>query len=270
MRSMLIVSAILISAFVQASSAQVDQADTTGMPRIVVTLPDGVAPETVMIHYLLLESDGRGVGASVKTQEGVRQYVINTAAEGYTALQAKLVAYAPGCQTMSWELNLNDHDANEQFVCNALLTKRIRGYLTPSEIPASLVPGLEVKLDIVGELEADWICNFFMRANSATPEGIGGSCLVPSIRLGRVGTLDPTDRGFFELTIPDFTRDPSYDASFVDSAKNYGLMIIVLRDRTTGRPLASIVPSDAPVQGLVVKREYNDPLVFTIRHPSDQ
>jgi len=271
MRPMLIVSTILVSAFVQASSAQADPAATTTIPRIVVTLPDGIAPETVMIRYLFFAPDGRGAGAAVKTQEGVRQYVISTAVEGHAAVRAKLVAYAPGCQTMRWELQMNSQDASEQFVCDALQTTSIRGFLAPSDIPASLVPERDVKLDIFGELEADWICNFFMQVNSATPKGVGGgSCMVPSIRLGRVGILDPADNGFFEFTIPDFTHDPAYEAGLLDSVKAFGWLEILLRDRTTGRPLASIVPSDDNERGLEIKRQYGDPLVFTIRHPSGQ
>ena len=265
MRPSLIVSAILISAFNQVSFAQADHAATTKVPRIVVTLPESVASETMTIRYLLFVPDGRAVGAAVKTQEGVQQYVIDTTIEGTPAVRVKLVAYAPGCQTMRWELDMNGHDANEQFVCDPLSTKSIRGFLAPSEIPASLVPQ-DVKLDIFGELEADWICNYFMRVSSATSQGLAGSCMVPSIRLGKLGVFDPADDGFFEFTIPDFARDRSYEAGISPNA--FGWMIISLHDHVTGRPRTSIVPTGDPGRGLEIKPEYPDPLVFTIWHPA--
>ena len=149
---------------------------------------------------------------------------------------------------------------------HALATRRIRGFLPPSEIPASLDPK-RVELDIYGELEADWICGFFMRGSKGLPLGISGSCLVPSIRLGMVGVLNPTDSGFFELVLPDFASDPSYQSDFVASAKSYGWMIITLRDPATHRTLASIVPTDNSEHRLEVKLDYSDPLVFTTWHP---
>ena len=37
-----------------------------------------------------------------------------------------------------------------------------------------------------------------------------GSCLGSAIPLGTVGQLDPARKGIFEMTIPDFTRDPVF------------------------------------------------------------
>jgi len=60
-----------------------------------------------------------------------------------------------------------------------------------------------MKIDVVGDLDADWICSFFLQPT-------GGSCLGSDVPLGILGTVDPADKGKFELTIPDFGRDPAF------------------------------------------------------------
>jgi hypothetical protein len=64
--------------------------------------------------------------------------------------------------------------------------------------------------------------------------------------LGSVGELDPENGGAFEITLPDFTRDPLYKgAGDFPRFGNFGTIQLVLLDRAIGRSLASIKPEIA-------------------------
>ena len=151
----------------------------------------------------------------------------------------------------------------EQFVCEALPTRTVHGFVTPAEIPPSIVPG-EKKLDIVGELEADWMCDFFLRQSEGASVGFVGSCLVPSVPLGCVGELDIANEGAFEITIPDFARDPLFKGSAEGSDGVFGTIILAIRDKKVGRTLGAITVVSAPGSGLRVESDYADPIAFAI------
>ena len=100
------------------------------------------------------------------------------------AEQAKVVIYAPGCQFKSYSLDLTSgSDVAVLFECHSLPTKSIHGFLAPSEIPSSMV-ATEKKLDIVGELEPDWVCDFFLTTQYKGAVIVADSCLGSSILLG--------------------------------------------------------------------------------------
>ena len=80
-----------------------------------------------------------------------------------------------------------------------------------------------------------------------------------SIALGIVGVIDPAKHGDFAITIPDFSRDPSY-SSYSGSGRNYGL--IKLRLMGEGWNLGTIVPLEGLEPGLKIESEYPDTVVF--------
>ncbi len=228
-------------------------------PRILVQLPANVRSDAVWIRYLLT---GAGTtGDTVKAKPNTQQYVIYRRSDQ----QAKIVMYAPGCQFKIYVLAADGpSEVFVPFVCDPLPTRTVIGFLPPSQIPRSIF-STEKKLRIVGELEGDWICDLFLRQQHGAATIIGGSCLTPSVPLGAVGELDPAEGGAFQMTIPDFTRDPVYQGSAeVTRLGRFGVIEFLLEDETVGRALTAIKPVDSgPESGLNVQEQYSEPVQFT-------
>src|SRR3984885_15043241 len=91
--------------------------------KITVSLPDNIPSETVTIRYLLIGTDGTGASGSVKPEAGVRSYTIEAVVDEGPAQQAKLVMYAPGCQSKSLKLDLQGSVVEQSFECDQLPTK---------------------------------------------------------------------------------------------------------------------------------------------------
>jgi len=119
-------------------------------------------------------------------------------------------------------------------------------------------------VDIAAYEDGDWVCRFFFQPRPEATIIQSGSCLGSEIPLGTVGEIDPARGGNFEITLPDFTRDPVFD-KFGEHGK-FGVIDLALREKKIGRVLATIKPEDGPDRGLNVQDEYREPLTFTTGH----
>jgi hypothetical protein len=137
--------------------------------------------------------------------------------------------------------------------------RTIHGFLSPNEIPTNTYLA-EKKLDVTGYLDGDWVCRFLLQQRHGATIIEAGSCLSSGIPLGTVGQIDPAQDGAFEITFPDFTRDPVFD-KFVRGGK-FGVIQLALKEKKIGRTLATITATDAPEFGLNVQAEYRDPVIF--------
>jgi hypothetical protein len=170
----------------------------------------------------------------------------------------KIVLYSPGCEFKVFDLNLvGDSDVEKRFQCDPLPVKKLHAFIPVIEIPRTLYSAVDKRVDVVGELEAQWICSFFLQPR-------GGSCLGSGVPLGTLGTISPADGGKFEITIPDFSRDPEFKSSSQRQG-DINVIEMLLRDLRVGVALGAIQPKDStsPIRGLKVQAEYPDPLVFT-------
>ena len=232
-------------------------------PRILIELPDNLPSDAVWIRYLL---SGPGSRAAVaKREPNLRHYDIDAMIGGTPAQHAKIVVYAPGCQFKAYNIDLDGtSDISEHFECNSLPTKTVHGFLPPAQIPSSIFPA-EKTLAISGELEPDWVCDFFLQQRRGAAVIMAGSCLGAGIPLGRVGDLDPANGGAFEITIPDFTGDPLFKGTDeIPRGGNFGVIELVIQDKRIGRVLGAIKPENAgPESGLNVQNEYPEPVKFT-------
>jgi hypothetical protein len=242
--------------------AQDISATAAPVPRILIELPDNIPSDAVWIRYVLT-GPGSG-GAVVRPEPNRKRYVIDARIEGKPAQHAKIVAYAPGCQFKTYTIDFDGApDVSKRFECDPLLRKTVHGFLPPAQRPSSI--SAEKKLEISGELEPDWVCNFLLEQRQGTAIVRAGSCLSAPIPLGSVGELDPENGGAFEITIPDFTRDLLYKgAGDFSRFSNFGTIQLVVRDKKIGRSLASIKPEIAgPDSDLKVQSEYTNPVKFT-------
>jgi hypothetical protein len=98
------------------------------------------------------------------------------------------------------------------------------------------------QLEIFADLETGWMRDFLYGPSEHNEENIS---------LKTVGVIDPARNGDFEITVPDFSRDPSF-ASYAASGRNYGLIKLRLYDANSGMNLGTIVPLDGLEPGLKV------------------
>jgi len=241
----------------EASTAQV-------APQIIINLPDNIPPEVVWVRYTLYGPEGSGGrigrGDTLEAESNSRHY-ISARFGGAPARHAKVVIYAPGCQFATYDLDLGSgSDITEQFQCDPLPTKTVHGFLRPREIPTNTYLA-EKKLDIAGYLDGNWVCDFFFQRRRESTIIEAGSCLGSDIPLDMVGQLDPARKGIFEMTIPDFARDPVF-GNFATRGK-FGVIELAVKEKRIGRGLATIKADDGSELGLNVQVEYRNPVIFT-------
>jgi hypothetical protein len=231
-------------------------------PRIILDVPDDVN----WVRYSLSGSVGAGaIIAIIKVEPNLRQYVIDAMIGDTPAQQAKIVMYAPGCQFDVYNLDLaGTSDTSVQFECRHLPTEIVHGFLPPTQIPLNAYT-TEKNLEIVGELEDSWVCDYFLQSQRGSTTIMTGSCLESSVPLGIVGEIDPAGGGSFDITIPDFTLDPVFKGiGDIPRVGEFGVIKLALRAKNFPRVLETIMTEDAPgVRGLSVQTEYRNPVKFT-------
>jgi hypothetical protein len=224
-------------------------ASEPSVPRIGILLDPTVHSESVDIRYKMVGDFGVYY-SFVRPQQAVRRYLIPASLENKPAREMTVVVYATGCQfqAFQFDLTVSEPPVNRQFECQPLSTVGLTGYMDPRELPS------DRPLAIVAELEADWLCALFQLMD----------CLVPSIKLGQVGSID-AGRDNFEVSIPDFFADPVVNAVVSATADpgRVGTLILVLRNKF-GQTVAAIRPKESTPENpqITVQREYQSLILF--------
>lgn len=213
------------------------------LPRIAFTWLHGRTPQDVTYKWA---SDGGCAGT------GGDPFILGGLCAGGLIRHAKVAIYAPGCESMKFDLDLPSSETTKTIECSPLPNKTLRGFIPPDRIPrVPLDGGLVLReLQVSAYLETGWRNDFLDGPREHNEE---------SIALGIVGVIDPAKHGDFEITIPDFSRDPSY-SSYSGSGRNHGL--IKLRLMGEGCNLGTIVPLEGLEPGLTIESEYPDTVVF--------
>jgi hypothetical protein len=223
-------------------------------PRVTINLPDNVPANAVWIRYALYGKNGGRIerGDTLKLAPAVRHFdVVASLGE-----EARIVVYAPGCRFAVYDVTI-EADVVEQFRCEPLPTKTVHGFINPKEIPSNAFSAGK-RLDVTGYFTADWVCDLFLQPRRGDNIG-GGSCLGSGMRLGTIGQLDPVDGGKFDITMPDFTRDPVFEKF----PKHFGVIQLSLKEKHIDRTMVAIKAADTPESGLNIQSLYRDPVVFT-------
>lgn len=214
-------------------------------PLVSISLPTGVASETVQIVYQMTGPFG-GYGGYVKPQRDLRSYQIEASAEGRPAESIKILVYAAGCDFQTFDVSLSrDSPVRKQFACDVLPEVTLRG-----QLPAELIRGRAAELMII--YVAHWACDFFGLAD----------CAVPQFQIA-LGPLD--ESATFNVSLPNFgIRDHSRSAT----------MRLILRDPKTWNGIAPDLVPELPeyrsdALGLKIASSYPDALKF-IPNPSAQ
>lgn len=226
--------------------------------RLIVNLPPGISTDQVWMQSTI-HGDAR---AAIKTSHPSGSQLVlpleNDAHDG------KLIVYVPSCKIQTYTLDLRGTaDIVESFACDSLPQVTIHGFIPPQEIPHTIIA--KNKFDIVGEFESGAMCEFLLTRHYGNTIIAAGVCQESPIEIGKVGELDPAGGGRFDITVPDFARDPFLTGRREASTDtNPGTVGLTLHEQRLDRPSGVIVPvGDKVIEGLQVRNEYPNPVTFT-------
>jgi hypothetical protein len=184
-------------------------------PKVLLTLPSGVASETVQIDYFLTGPFG-GYGGFVRAERNIASYDIEPFVDGRPADNIKIIAYLPGCEIDTLDLTFSGAPVEHWLDCYPLGWASFRGQLSPAS--TTRAQSREIEVDYL----AMWSHRFFGIADGP----------VTKIRLG---TVRPERDGKFEIALPDF---------YNQSSLRDGAIQFVLRDPKTGNIIAFLKPAE--------------------------
>ena len=164
-----------------------------------------------------------------------------TAVKGKVADRLKLFAWAPGCETETYDIAIQVSEVREFYHCHPLPMVTLVGQV------ATTVPRTK-PAEVQVNYAADWACHFF-----GLPDW---DCMTAQIPLG-TAKLD-TD-GRFEIHLPDFCEDPT--SSRLGGASFY-FVLIEIETLNVIALLQPESPSLRAFDGLKPASLYPAPVVF--------
>ena len=168
-------------------------------PRVALSLPAGIPSETVQIHYMMSGSFG-GNGGSVLPAPNQLTYIIEVPADGETPTDIRIMVYAPGCRIVVFQLKVAADTAEERKIaCERLPTIKLSGQIVPEEFAQSGHAQLVIRY------VAPWANHFL---------GIKDGLLTEF----SLATASPSDQGWFEVEMPDFSGEQESDSSRKEAA----------------------------------------------------
>jgi len=247
------VTSILIAVVAPTGSlfSQESNGRRNGGSRITLTWSDDVTPQVVIDEIACWGSKGYYGGGGGGSYSGqTKQLVYDAPCGGHPVRHVKIAIYASGCKSQKFDLDPKGSDVTKKLQCDPLPNVTIRGFVPPDEMPRVLLDQGPVlrQLNIFGELETGWMSDFLLGASNRHVE---------HIKLGTIGVLDPAGNGEFEITLPDFSRDPSF-SSYAASGRTYGIVKLTLGSFGTLVPLDSLEP------GIRIEGEYPYGVVFRV------
>ena len=235
-----------------ASAAQTPPAPA--LPTITLALPDNVPSERMQIQYLLIGPFG-GYAKYTDPQPGVHSYEIQASKDGKAAIEAMIVAYAPGCKFQTFDLILFEKTHLERaFACEPLGTVKLSGEI----IPTKLVQDGKARVHV--SYMAAWTNHMF---------GI----LDGFVSQFEIGSAPVASDGTFEIDLPDFYADTAIPSS-PDSASYW----LTLMDADSGDGIADNLEPQAtdlhmPTGQLPILPSYPGRLLFAatpVQSPGSQ
>jgi hypothetical protein len=175
---------MLVLLIAVSATAQVVQR----VPNVVIVLPAGMASDKVDLQGYLYGSFA-AFGVHVRAARNIGSVEIQAAANGKVADRLKLFAWAPGCETATYDITIQVSEMREFYYCHPLSIVKLVGQVAttvPRKKPA------EVQVNYA----ADWACHFFGSVDRMTAQ-------IP------LGTAKLDIDGRFEIYLPDFSTDPT-------------------------------------------------------------
>jgi hypothetical protein len=212
-----------------------------------ITVAPPTATKDLQVRYYLGGQFGGFSASSSATGTG-NKIVIQTLHDNTPATSFKAIAYAPGCQFVTFSVDdLASGNREGQFECQKLPTTLLQGRVSLSGVAGAEGKDLQVTVLYV----CNWAPQFF---------NMGQGAISP---LFVAKTTVATD-GTFSFEMPDFTSDPLWSTLSKDAALNFYLV-----DAATGAPLHALTPPAGLSQGnaLKVSTGYPGEMQFSVQAP---
>jgi hypothetical protein len=235
---------VLISALAGSSltaqtgtpAAQSNPADTI----FTISVAPPTTAKDVQVRYFLTDESGARWSSTAAAAAGDK-LVIHADAAGKTPKTFNAIAYAPGCQFVTFTAeDLASSTRQGDFQCQKLPTVELRGKV-------ALPPGGQV-LQVESMYVVRWAGKFFS---------------VPGLSISPLAVTKATvdADGSFVMDLPDFTNDPLWN-----SLSNDATLMFFLTDQATGHRVAGLKAPAALSRGGNLKIAATYPEVaFTIR-----
>ncbi len=117
--------------------------DSPPLPKVVLSLPSGIASESVQIGYFMVGSFG-GYGTYVKPAKGQSAYEINAFVDGKPARDVKVIAFLPGCEIVTLDIPMQGETQERQLTCEPLEWIVFSGQISPVSITREKPAEVEV------------------------------------------------------------------------------------------------------------------------------
>lgn len=201
----------------------------------ITVLPPTPAKD-VQVRYFVTDQTGVAWRSTVAVASDDK-VVIRADTAGRTPKTFRAIAYAPGCEFVSFSAeDLGIEKRQGEFDCRKLPTVELRGSITKT--PS------QRELQVESMYVVRWAGKFF---------GAPGVSISP-LALTK-STLEAD--GTFTMELPDFTADPLWG-----SLSNDASLMFFLVDGTTGHRIAELKPSQTPGGRLKVAANYPE-VTFT-------
>lgn len=241
-------SVAVLSSLTLASSASppiLAQANSA-LPQVAVSIPATVDLDTLHMGYVLYGPFG-AMGSYISPKPNVTEYNFNAHVNGVAATEVRMVLYAGGCKTQTFDLTAIGSDAHTVFNCEPLPTVLLTGKVDGFEA----FQGKEANANLEVTYLAEWLCDFFGFKD----------CMVTEFKIADVA---PHSDGSFEVRLPDFTLDANHSSA---RSSLQGEFQFLLRERRSGNIFVFLRPSDGPGEhNLSVQHDYPT-LVHFVRRP---
>jgi len=198
------------------------------------------AAKDVQVRYFLTDESGARWSSTAATVKQAK-ILINADTTGRAAKGFSAIAYAPGCQFVTFKVeDLSTSNQQGDFQCLKLPTVELRGTVPSSQ--------RQHQVDVESMYVVQWAGRFF---------GVPGISISPLAVTKNAVQAD----GSFSMELPDFTADPLWNTT----ANNATLMFFLV-DHATGHHIATLTAPAALAKNgnLKVAATYPD-VVFSIR-----
>ena len=210
-------------------------------PRISLTLPSDIPSETVQINYFMFGPFG-GYGDFVRTEKGRSTYDIVASVDGKSAVSVKVIAYLPGCEIATLEIQVDGTELSRPLSCKLLGRISLHGQISPVSITQEQQP-----TEVVVNYLAMWDHQFF------------GIMDGPVTAIG-IATVVPDEKGQFEVAVPDFSKQTNLgegEFQFILRQTKSGNIVAFLKPTSEGPDSLGLKvrPSYAPVTQFLADRQ---------------
>ena len=205
-----------------------------------ISVAAGTSSKDVQVRFFLTDNSGHLLSSTSEQQDG--NIVIKSA--GKPAHSFKGMAYAPGCQFVSYSVSdLAASDRHSDFQCQPLSSVPFQGSISTAQFPQK-----QLQVEILYDAELSDMPN-----TAVSPFSLG--------------TASVDADGTFSFDLPAFANDPA-----LARASSAGSFTFFLTDAQSGKRLGKMTPSYDVLHNGAVQVESSYPAMtsFVVQSPNER